>query len=153
MDETRGITVKIDAALHARAKADQEARELTMSQYITLVLEEHFNPILKGSTEPMNTRTMAFQIDETLFKRIKAHLTRTGLTQRAFVIGIIEDALSAAEGAAETTAVAEPEPGADASAEDTEPTGADVAGQTEDDETGAEPGEDAAADEDEIDAE
>ena len=55
MDETRGITVKIDAALHTKAKADQEARELTMSQYITLILEEHFTPNMKGSTEPMNT--------------------------------------------------------------------------------------------------
>ena len=48
----------------------------------------------------MNTRTMAFQVDEALFRRIKAHLTRTGLTQRAFVISVIEDALTAAEAAA-----------------------------------------------------
>ena len=38
MEETRGITVKIAADLHARAKADQEARALTMNQYITLLL-------------------------------------------------------------------------------------------------------------------
>ena len=94
MDETRGITVKIDAALHSRAKADQEARGLTMGQYITLVIEEHFTE--KGG-ENMSTRTMAFQIDEALFQRIKAHLTRTGLTQKAFVIGLIEEALFDAE--------------------------------------------------------
>jgi len=94
MDETRGITVKIDAALHCKAKADQEARGLTMGQYITLVIEEHFTE--KGG-ETMNTRTMAFQIDDALFQRIKAHLTRTGLTQKAFVIGLIEQALDEAE--------------------------------------------------------
>ena len=50
-----------------------------------------------------NTRTMAFQIDETLFQRIKAHLeretTRTGrkLTQREVVLGLIEQALDEAE--------------------------------------------------------
>ena len=128
MDETRGITVKIDAELHAKAKVDQEARELTMSQYITLILEEHFNPNLKGSTEPMNTRTMAFQIDEALFKRIKAHLTRTGLTQRAFVIGVIENELAAAEAAAMTASepviTCEQEPDEDAkpeTAEDEQP--------------------------------
>jgi len=50
-----------------------------------------------------NTRTMAFQIDETLFQRIKAHLeretARTGrkLTQREFVLGLIERALDEAE--------------------------------------------------------
>ena len=49
-----------------------------------------------------NTRTMAFQIPEELFQRIKAHLeresARTGrkLTQREFVLGLIEDALNEA---------------------------------------------------------
>ena len=38
-----------------------------------------------------------FQIDEALFQRIKAHLTRTGLTQKVFVIGLIEQALGEAE--------------------------------------------------------
>ena len=49
------------------------------------------------------TRTMAFQIGEDLFLRIKAHLeretARTGhkLTQREFVLGLIETALEEAE--------------------------------------------------------
>ena len=48
-------------------------------------------------------RTMAFQISEDLFQRIKAHLeretARTGrkLTQREFVLGLIEAALEEAE--------------------------------------------------------
>ncbi len=50
-----------------------------------------------------NTRTMAFQISEELFQRIKEHLaresTRSGkkLTQREFILGLIEDALDRAE--------------------------------------------------------
>ena len=50
-----------------------------------------------------NTRTLAFQISEEFFQRIKAHLERetqrTGrkLTQREFVLGLIEEALEAAE--------------------------------------------------------
>ena len=49
------------------------------------------------------TRTMAFQISEELFQRIKAHLeretARTGkkLTQREFILSLIEQALSEAE--------------------------------------------------------
>ena len=49
------------------------------------------------------SRTMAFQIPEELFQRIKTHLaretTRTGikLTQRDFVLGLIERALAEAE--------------------------------------------------------
>lgn len=48
-------------------------------------------------------RTLAFQIDEELFQRIKAHLdresARTGrkLTQREFVLGLVEAALDEAE--------------------------------------------------------
>ena len=48
-------------------------------------------------------RTMAFQISEELFQRIKTHLARetarTGikLTQRDFVLGLIEQALAEAE--------------------------------------------------------
>ena len=47
-----------------------------------------------------NSRTMAFQISEELFQRIKTHLeretVRTGrkLTQREFVLGLIEEARS-----------------------------------------------------------
>ena len=54
-----------------------------------------------------NSRTMAFQIPEELFQRIKAHLeresARTGrkYTQREFVLGLIEEALNEAEEAAE----------------------------------------------------
>ena len=60
-----------------------------------------------------NTRTMAFQISEELFQRFKAHLeresTRTGrkLTQREFVLGLIEEALETAERQAGETS---PEP-------------------------------------------
>ena len=49
------------------------------------------------------TKTLAFQIPEELFNRIKDHLDRekerTGkrLTQRDFVIGLIEQALEEAE--------------------------------------------------------
>lgn len=50
-----------------------------------------------------NTRTMAFQISEELFQRLKRHLeresARTGrkVTQREFVLGLIEQALEDAE--------------------------------------------------------
>ena len=49
------------------------------------------------------SRTMAFQIPEELFQRIKEHLDRESLrlgrkyTQREFVLGLIEEALTAAE--------------------------------------------------------
>ena len=39
------------------------------------------------------TRTMAFQISEDLFQRIKDYLQRNNMTQRQFLIGLIEDEL------------------------------------------------------------
>ena len=40
------------------------------------------------------TRTLALQIPEELFVRIKAHLSKYGLTQKEFIIGLIETALT-----------------------------------------------------------
>lgn len=66
-----------------------------------------------------NSRTMAFQIPEDLFLRIKAHLeretARTGrkLTQREFVLGLIEEVLETAERQA-VEDVPEPEVGSPA---------------------------------------
>lgn len=65
-----------------------------------------------------NTRTLAFQIPEELYQRIKAHLeretVRTGkkLTQREFVLGLIEQALDEAERLVQEEPDAEPEKGA-----------------------------------------
>ena len=36
------------------------------------------------------TRTLALQIPEELFVRIKEHLSKYGLTQKEFIIGLIE---------------------------------------------------------------
>ena len=49
------------------------------------------------------TRTLAFQVSEELFQRVKEHLARNPkLSQREFVISLIEQALDAAEAALPT---------------------------------------------------
>ncbi len=48
------------------------------------------------------TRTLAFQVPEELFERVKARLRVTGQSQKEFVIGLIEKALQEAEAEAET---------------------------------------------------
>ena len=40
-----------------------------------------------------NNRTIAFQVSEELYRRIKDYLTANQLTQKEFMIGLIEDAL------------------------------------------------------------
>ena len=92
--------------MHDQVTAEKDRLEMTTSQYITQLLMEYYEMKENGGKSTMannSSRTMAFQIPEELFQRIKAHLARetarTGvkLTQRDFVLGLIERALAEAE--------------------------------------------------------
>lgn len=92
--ETRNITVKIQAELHSRARTEQEAMGITLSQYMEKVLTEHFDYMERKEDKNMGpTRTLAFQVSEDLFQRVKDYLRKTHITQKEFVIGLIEDEL------------------------------------------------------------
>ena len=105
MATTKNLCAQISLDLHQKISEDKEAAGLTTAQYITNLLLEYYEMKENGGKTTManNSRTMAFQIPEDLFQRIKAHLERetqrTGrkLTQREFVLGLIEEALEAAE--------------------------------------------------------
>ena len=137
MPETRNLCAQLPLALHAQVCEAREAAGLTTAQYITQLLTEYYEMKENGGKMTManNTRTMAFQIPETLFKRIKAHLeretARTGrkLTQREFVLGLIEEALEAAERQADSP---EPEE-AGAGPCEAQPEGSGTQPQEEDD--------------------
>lgn len=93
--EMKGITVRIDADLHAEIKAYLEAHEMTMGEFIALAAEDELHPKIqeKESKSMENMRTLAFQVPEYLFQRIKDYLRRNSMTQKQFVIGLIEDEL------------------------------------------------------------
>ena len=105
MPATRNLCAQLPLDLHQRVCEAREESGLTTAQYITNLLLEYYEMKENGGKTTManNSRTMAFQIPEDLFQRIKAHLERetqrTGrkLTQREFVLGLIEEALEAAE--------------------------------------------------------
>ena len=105
MPETRNLCAQLPLDLHQRVCIAREESGLTTAQYITNLLLEYYEMKENGGNTTManNSRTLAFQIPEELFQRIKAHLERetqrTGrkLTQREFVLGLIEEALEAAE--------------------------------------------------------
>ena len=106
MAATKNLCAQIPTALHAQVCEAREQSGLTTAQYITNLLIEYYEMKKNGGNQVMangNSRTMAFQIPEDLFQRIKAHLeretARTGkkLTQREFVLGLIEEALNEAE--------------------------------------------------------
>ncbi len=116
MPATRNLCAQLPLDLHQRVCEAREESGLTTAQYITNLLIEYYEMKENGGKTIMaaNTRTMAFQISEEFFQRIKAHLERetqrTGkkLTQREFVLGLIEEALEAAERQAEAD-IPEPE--------------------------------------------
>ena len=107
MPATKNLCAQIPTDLHQRVCEAREQSGLTTAQYITNLLIEYYEMKKNGGNQVMannnSTRTMAFQIGEDLFQRIKAHLeretARTGrkLTQREFVLGLIEEALNEAE--------------------------------------------------------
>ena len=110
MAEQKNLCALIPIDLHDRVSRAKDQAGLTTAQYITNLLTEYFEMKENGGTAAMtnsSTRTMAFQIPEELFQRIKAHLERETaraghkLTQREFVLGLIEQALIEAESKAQ----------------------------------------------------
>jgi len=91
-NEKKGITVKIDADLHAEVRQYLENHEMTMAEFITLALQDELHPKLNITEEKNmgNMRTLAFQVPEELFHKIKDYLQRNNMTQKEFVIGLIE---------------------------------------------------------------
>ncbi len=137
MATTKNLCAQISLDLHQKISEGKEAAGLTTAQYITNLLLEYYEMKENGGKTTManNSRTMAFQIPEDLFQRIKAHLERetqrTGrkLTQREFVLGLIEEALEAAERQADSP---EPEE-AGAGPCEAQPEGSGTQPQEEDD--------------------
>ena len=103
-EPTVNLCAQIPGSLMARIREEQEKAGLPRGEYITQILTTYYeNQNGKGDKNMEFTKTLAFQIPEELFNRIKDHLDRekqrTGkrLTQRDFVIGLIEQALEEAE--------------------------------------------------------
>ena len=99
--ETKGVTCKIPLDLHNRISEEIREMESTMSKFIEMIIREHYE---RGAEKSMGkNRTLAFQVSEELFQRVKEYLERyeqvygRRLTQREFIIGLIEQALEEAE--------------------------------------------------------
>ena len=93
--EKKGLTVKIDADLHAEVRKYLDTHEMTMAEFVSMALRDELHPqnIMKEGSTMEKTRTLAFQIPEDLYQRIKEYLQRNNMTQRQFVIGLIEEEL------------------------------------------------------------
>lgn len=94
-DEKKGITVKIDAALHAEVREYLESHGMTMAEFVSQALDNELHPKFQMKEMQMmaNTRTIAFQVPEELYQRIKDYLTRNNMTQKQFFLGLVETEL------------------------------------------------------------
>lgn len=92
--EMKNICGKIPLDLHDKVREEIELSESSTQKFIQQVIEEHF--MRKGESS-MAARTLAVQVSEELFGRLKAVLVRKGCKQKDFLISIIEQALEAEE--------------------------------------------------------
>ena len=115
----KNICGKIPLELHEKVR-----QEVERGEFIRKVIEEHFTE--KGE-ENMAVRTIAVQVSEEFFARLKAVIAWDGRKQKQFLTDVIEQAISEveermkeAEAARLTTEQEEAEPEA-LQAEDSEP--------------------------------
>ena len=102
-EATKNLCAQIPIALHTKVLEEKEKRGLTLSAYITEVLTKFYDNE-KGVEKSMESmKTLAFQIPTAMFDRLKRYLDaeskRTGqrITQKDFVVGLIQRALDEAE--------------------------------------------------------
>ena len=92
MSDKVNLCAMLPRELYEKVTEERGRREQTLSQYVEQILTEHFEGKV-GTAMNTNTRTLAFQVSEELFQRIKDYLRQNGVTQREFVVGLIEKAL------------------------------------------------------------
>lgn len=94
--EMKNICGKIPVELHEKLKLEVEELGISIPKYLEMVIEEHMTR--KGEkTNMANSRTVAVQVTEDLFSRLKAVLAKNGMKQKDFLIGLIEAALEKEE--------------------------------------------------------
>ena len=95
-DDKKGITVRIDADLHAEIREYIESKGMTMAEFVSQALYNELHPKIQPqevkNMGPM--RTMAFQMPEDMFQRLKDYLHEHNMTQKEFVLGLVEAELN-----------------------------------------------------------
>ena len=88
----KGLTVQLPVDLHAEVKQYVETNNMTMAEFVVLALNDELHPKYQEKEENnmANMRTLAVQVPEDLFQRIKDYLRRNNMTQKEFIIGLIE---------------------------------------------------------------
>jgi len=109
MAEMKNICGKIPLDLHEKVRAEIELKESSTQLFIQQVIEEHFNRLEGKGEENMEKRTLAVQISEELFQRVKWAVAKERVKQKDFIIAIIEKAVAEVEAKWQELERAEPE--------------------------------------------
>ena len=97
MAEMKNICGKIPVELHEKVRAEIEEKETSTQIFIRQVIEEHFNRLKGKGEENMEKRTLAVQVTEELFQRVKWAVAKNGIKQKDFIIHAIEKAVEEVE--------------------------------------------------------
>ncbi len=96
MEERKNLCAQIPISLHNKVRQEQQESGKSLSDYITEVLTEYYEG---GHNTMAATRTLAIQIPEELFQKLKAHLAVESklrgrkISQKEFIIELIEEAM------------------------------------------------------------
>ena len=98
MAEMKNICGKIPMDLHEKVREEIELTESSTQKFLQQVIEEHFHRLEgKGEISMGTARTVAVQVSEELFQRLKVVIGQKHMKQKDFLIQIIEEALEKAE--------------------------------------------------------
>lgn len=92
--EMKNICGKIPMDLHAKVRQEIEQREISTQEFLQQVIEEHF---MEKGVDAMAARTIAVQVTEDLYARLKAAVAWKGCKQKDFLISIITKAIEEVE--------------------------------------------------------
>ena len=129
MAEMKNICGKIPVELHEKVRAEIEEKETSTQIFIQQVIEEHFNRLEGKGEESMEKRTLAVQVTEELFQRVKWVVAKEGIKQKDFIIRIIEKAVEEVEAKWQGLEQPEETPEADRMEESTETAEEEITGE------------------------
>ena len=88
--EKKGITVKVDADLHAEVSEYLAKNNMTMAQFVSIALQDELHPKMKEENNMGPMRPIAVQVSEEMYQKIKEYLKRHGISQKEFLNELLE---------------------------------------------------------------
>ncbi len=91
--DKKSLCAKISIDLHTKITEEKDQSGLNLNDYMEQLITQYYQQKEGKPMTDQNTKTMAIQISAELMDQLKAHLKATGQSQKAFIIGLIEEAM------------------------------------------------------------